>query len=96
MRVGNLSSDLEELRDILAVARHEFSILEKTARELTSIVALCDGPGADALIRRNLVELDRRLGAALERQKRLVRALEECRRDLRCGALAGTETSPLH
>lgn len=94
--MGNLSSNLEELHDILAVAQYEISILERITQHLVSIAALCDGLGADALIRRHLVELDRRICAAWDRQTWLVDALEECRRDLRCAALVGAETSPLH
>ncbi len=92
----DLSLDLEELRDVLAVAQHEISILEAITRELTSRVAFCDGAGADPLIRRHLAELDRRMAVALDRQTSLANALKECRRDLRSRAPAGAEKSPLH
>jgi hypothetical protein len=63
--VRNLSSDLNELRDIVAVAQHEISTLESITGKMASIVALCDSLRADALIRRHLIELDRQMDAAL-------------------------------
>jgi len=80
---GDLALALEKRRDVGAVAKHEISMLEQITRELTSIVGLCDGAGADRLIRRNLAEIDRRMTVALSRQTSLACALKDCRRELR-------------
>ena len=49
--MGDIALELEELRDILAVAQQEISTLEQMTEEVTSIVALCDGEATDPLIR---------------------------------------------
>jgi len=87
---------LGELRDVLAVAQHEISILERITKTLTSIVALSDGAGADPLISRQLGEIDRRMAVALDRQKSLADALEECRRDLRSQGSVGLKSVNEH
>ncbi len=57
----NLTLALEDLRVDLAETQRQISILEQITRELTLIVDRCDGAGADPLIRRHLVEIDRRM-----------------------------------
>ncbi len=63
-----LSLALQDLRDFVDGTRREIVILEQITRMLTSIVDLSDGPGADPLIRRHLVEIDRQKALALARQ----------------------------
>ena len=80
--MGDIALELEELRDILAVAPQEISTLEQMTQEVTSIVALCDGEATDPLIRPRLGEIDRRMAAAQARHTSLAHALKECRREL--------------
>ncbi len=77
----DLTLALEELRDFLPGTQHEISILENMTRELTSIVDFGCGPGADALIRRHLAEIDWRRSGALARQRSIACMLEECGRE---------------
>ncbi len=78
----NLTLALEDLRVDLAETQRQISILEQITRELTLIVDRCDGAGADPLIRRHLVEIDRRNAAALARHTPIARMLEESGREL--------------
>ncbi len=80
--MGDIALELEELRDILAVAQQEISTLEQMTEEVTSIVALRDGEATDPLIRPRLGEIDRRMAAAQARHTSLAHALKECRREL--------------
>ena len=63
-----LSLALQELRDFVDGTRREIVILEQITRMLTSVVDLGDGPAADPLIRRHLVEIDRQKALAPARQ----------------------------
>lgn len=81
--MGELTLELDELRDILAVARHEFSTLEHITRKLTSIVAAGDDAEGDPLVRSRLADIDRGMTVALDRQTSLAHAMKECRRNLR-------------
>jgi len=64
----DLSLALQELRDFVDGNKREILILEQITRMLRSVVDLRDGPGADPLIRRHLVEIDRQKALALARQ----------------------------
>jgi hypothetical protein len=94
---GSLMRDITlaliELRDVLAVARNEISILEQTTRELRSIVALCDGAGANPLVPQSLDEIDARMAATLVRQTSIASILEELGRELRGRASGGSESA---
>ena len=94
---GSLMRDITlaliELRDVLAVARNEISILEQTTRELRSIVALCDGAGANPLVPQSLDEIDARMAATLVRQTSIASILEELGRELRGRASRGSESA---
>jgi hypothetical protein len=78
-----------ELSDILAVARNEISILQQTTREIRSIVALCDGAGADSLVRQSLDEIDARMAAALVRQRFHASILDQLGGELRSAERSG-------
>lgn len=64
----DLSLALQELRDFVDGTTREILILEQITRMLTSVVDPGDGAGADPLIRRHLVEIDRQKALALARQ----------------------------
>jgi hypothetical protein len=84
---------LIELRDILAVAPNEISILEQTTRQLRSIVALCDGAGANPLVPQSLDEIGTQMAATLVRQTSIASILEELGRELRGQASGGSESA---
>lgn len=90
----NLALELEELRDILAVAQQEISTLEQMTRGAASIVHLCDGE--DPLVRLHFGEIDGRMAVAQARHTSLAHALEQCRREIRSSASAWAEASSLH
>jgi len=94
---GSLMRDITlaliELRDVLAVARNEISILEQTTRELRSIVALCDGAGANPLVPQSLDEIDARMAAALVRQTSHASILDQIGSEPRGAERSGPSSS---
>ena len=81
------------LSDILAVARNEISILQQTTQELRSIVALCDGAGADSLVPQSLDEIDARMAATLVRQTSHASILDQIGDELRGAERSGPSSS---
>ena len=64
------------LRDVVALARNEISILQQTTQELRTIVTVCD-KGVDPLVRQSLDHIDAPLAAALVRQTSHASILDE-------------------
>ena len=77
----DLTRALNELRDTLAYAQHEISILEQITGELKAIVDRCDDGRIDGLVDCHFGEIDSRMAKALSRHASATRVLDECRRE---------------
>ncbi len=69
---------LQELRDALADAQHEISILEQITGELKAIADRSGEGGIDALLDRHLEQIDKRMAMALSRHAYAEAMLDSC------------------